>query len=247
MATDHEVSCFEIRTLPTASSANTVTGGDLRCPPMVPPGVVTHVGGGMMRDSALPISEVVWVGPECRGVYVGTPTVLRTDTNSTTENSNTSHETLFSAGTLLATHDFFGSTTYNDTVQCYKSLDGGMTWKYISNVTGIYWANIFMHNDGAVYMLGIAGDDTNKVSPPNKIPLKGGPVVIAKSSDLGHTWSLPTILLHGSFQTGSTPVVENNGLLFRSMEESSDFGVGAFVMWAEATSDLTLATSWTRY
>ena len=33
-------------------------------------GVRCEAGGGLIRDSALALTEAVWVGPEARGVYV---------------------------------------------------------------------------------------------------------------------------------------------------------------------------------
>ena len=54
------------------------------------------------------------------------------------------------------------------------------------------------------------------------------------------------VLLHGSFQTAPSPVITVNGTIFRSMEDSSVPGVGAFVMWAAAGSDLLQPGSWER-
>ena len=95
---------------------------------------------------------------------------------------------------------FFGATTYNDTKPVYASSDNGETWSFRSNVTGIYWANLFAQGS-AVYMLGTAGDDIHRLSPPQTKPMKGGPVVITKSTDSGHSWTAPSVLLHGSFQS----------------------------------------------
>ena len=141
---------------------------------------------------------------------------------------------------------FFGATTFNDTKPVYASSDNGESWSFRSNVTGIYWANLFAQGS-AVYMLGTAGDDIHRLSPPQTKPMKGGPVVITKSTDSGHSWTVPSVLLHGSFQTGPTPTISVNGTLFRTMEDSATTPYpGAFVMWAPATSDLTSAASWSR-
>ena len=177
-----------------------------------------------MVESSLGLSEVVYVGPECRGVFAGSPAIVKVAWNK-----NTSHT---SRSTLLSSHDFFGATTLNDTVQVLQSTDGGTHWRQLSNVTGMYWANLFLV-DSNVYMFGVAGDDIHKISPPNKVPLKGGPVVIAKSTDDGTTWSKPSILFPGSFQTAPTPVVESNGVIYRTMEESSSSskGTDALMLW----------------
>ena len=38
-----------------------------------------------------------------------------------------------------------------------------------------------------VYLLGTHGDDHHVISPPNTVPMKGGPVTISKSTDSGVT------------------------------------------------------------
>ena len=77
--------------------------------------------------------------------------------------------------------------------------------------------------------------------------MKGGPVVITKSADDGHTWTEPRVILQGSFQTGPTPTIAVNGTLYRTMEDSSTRGgCGAFIMFAPAASDLLDASSWSR-
>ena len=80
-----------------------------------------------------------------------------------------------------------------------------------------------------------------------EVPLKGGPVVIAKSTDSGTTWTTPAVLLRGSYQTAPTPVVESNSIVYRTMEESSvEGGTEALIIWARNDADLTKAASWQR-
>jgi hypothetical protein len=197
-------------------------------------------GRGKIRDSGLNLTEVLWVGPECHGVFAGSPSLVKVasaDKDTTT-------------ATWILSHDFFGATTFNDTVQVYRSVDEGLSWHYLSNVSGIYWANLFSVGNSAIYMVGTDGDDIHRTSPPNKTPLKGGPVVISKSTDGGSSWAAPVTILQGSFQTAPTPAVLINGRYYRAMEDSAvpadARGCGAFVMWADASSDLTLPASWSR-
>jgi hypothetical protein len=203
-----------------------------------PPALRVRYGGqgaGRLSGSALlsNLTEVMWVGPECLEVFAGSPSV---------------HKLPGDGGWLFA-HDFFGSSYrlrgMNNTVQVLHSADAGASWQYRSNVSGIYWAGLFAHN-GATYLMGTHGDDFRVVSPPNKVPMKGGPVTISKSTDLGKSFSKPSVILQGSFQTAPTPVVSVNGTLYRSMEDSSVGGVGALVMWADADADLLQASSWSR-
>ena len=166
------------------------------------------------------------------------------------------------SGGWLFSHDFFGSSYrlrgLNNTVQVLHSPDG-VEWSLRSNVTKIYWANLFAIPAGSgagdswgvatgevVYLMGTHGDDFKITSPPNTVPMKGGPVVISKSTDSGRSWTEPVVLLHGSFQTAPTPVINVNNTLFRSMEDSSVPGVGAFVMWAKADSNLLDPAAWSR-
>ena len=121
-----------------------------------------------MVESSLGLSELVYVGPECRGVFVGSPAIVELNTSSSTVLSTGAA----SGSVLVASHDFFGATidTYllNDTVQVLQSTDGGTHWSFLSNVSGMYWANLFVVDD-TLYMLGVAGDDIHKISPPNKV------------------------------------------------------------------------------
>ena len=204
-----------------------------RCPAFLgqPPPLEVRTGGGPMEDSGLPgLTEVMWVGPECLGVFAGSPAVLKLD----------------GSGGWLFAHDFFGASIrtrgINNTVQVFHSADNGETWSYRSNVTSIYWANLFSVN-GDIYLLGTHGDDFHIVSPPNTKPMKGGPVTISKSTDQGQSFGPPAVILQGSYQTGPCPVISVNGTLYRTMEDSS-VGVGALLMWADESADLLSPASW---
>ena len=90
-------------------------------------GIHCIAGRGAIRDSSLGLTEALWVGPEARGVYIGSPSVWRTD-----------------AGPVLATHDFFGGanqdSTLNSTVQVLIELSGrgdAGVWQHTGNVSGI--------------------------------------------------------------------------------------------------------------
>jgi len=195
--------------------------------------IVTGTGQDM-PFSSLPIKPILWVGPECLNVFTGSPAILRVGSE------------------WFFTHDFFGTTSFNRSKQLYVSRDEGRSWSLRATVSGMYWSNLFKGRNGSVYMHGVNGDDNHVITPPNTKALKGGPVVIAKSSDGGYTWTIPSVVLQGSFQTAPTPSIMVNGTIFRSMEESTvtkerhAVGVGAFIMWAPADADLLHASSWHR-
>eukprot|EP01047_Picozoa_sp_COSAG01_P006655 COSAG01_NODE_244_length_20489_cov_21.366748_4_plen_444_part_00 len=106
----------------TASKFKVATG-----PPCSSVGVTCSIGRGAIPDSALGLTEVVWVGPEKNGMYVGSPSIVQ-----------------FANGTVLASHDFFGPLgTLNATVQVLRDDTGlvtsGSRWVYAGNVSGMYW------------------------------------------------------------------------------------------------------------
>ena len=101
-----------------------IAGGPANC---ADAGVRCLAGRGVIEDSELELTEVVWVGPESRQVYVGSPTVWKT-----------------ANGSCIAAHDFFGKTTIADTVQVFADPTGHCAghssgWEYVGNVTGMYW------------------------------------------------------------------------------------------------------------
>src|SRR6056300_1399577 len=57
-------------------------------------GVTCQVGRGIIQDSALNLTEIVWVGPENKKVYVGSPAVVQVPNTDT----------------YLSSHDFFFNT-----------------------------------------------------------------------------------------------------------------------------------------
>lgn len=150
-----------------------------RCPSVQQQELRVRYGGGAFTDSGLlsALNEVMWVGPECLEVFAGSPSVHK----------------LPGSGGWLYSHDFFGSSYrlrgLNNTAQVLHSVDG-LDWSLRSNVSKMYWANLFSvpgkspaHAPADVYLMGTHGDDFKIVSAPNTVPMKGGPVVIAKSSD----------------------------------------------------------------
>jgi hypothetical protein len=169
-----------------------------------------------MSDSTLGLTEVVWVGPENRKVYVGSPSVWRT-----------------ANGSCLASHDYFGVTTISNTVQVFADHSGGpcegltSKWTYVGNVSGMYWANIFQQPHGggfftgeSIYLLGVdSGDHAISRS-----------ITITRSDDYGVTWTKPSKLFASSspncsYHTAPTPtLVADDGRLYRAFEVTTGAG-----------------------
>eukprot|EP00048_Salpingoeca_helianthica_P018573 m.242403 g.242403 ORF g.242403 m.242403 type:complete len:518 (-) comp25643_c0_seq1:24-1577(-) len=154
-----------------------------------------------LPDSGLKnVTEVVWSGPEDRGVYLGSPSLVRCP--QTTQ-------------TWLASHDLFGRGVPSGPKKSaftYRSTDNGKTWTAAGTVTPMYWSSLFVReSDPRVYLLGTTNDG---IPGPTQI-------VIGASSDCGATWQ--TAVLSNSTQsysTGPTPVLVHAGRLWRAFEHN---------------------------
>lgn len=219
-----------------ASAASTTFADG--CQREIAPGLFEKCESGFLEDSTLGVTEVTWLGPEAKGIFMGSPSITKSP-----------------KGSLIATHDYFGNTRtpHGDqqgyTTSVYQSTNDGKTWHFQGKVQPMYWGVVFVHK-GQLYMLGVDGDHL----PPSNYPN----VVISTSSDEGATWSKPSIIVRGSaerpYHCAPTPVVEFNGTLFRGMETFAPAyppgpgilpGYRAGVVYADANSDLLKESSWT--
>ena len=175
--------------------------------------------------SRQPPGVIVDYSRHSSGIYLGSPSIVIID-----------------EGVYLAKCEETGhrsTRAESGKTRIYKSIDAGRTWSKISTVDGLYWANIFRHNN-AVYMIG-----TDKVY---------GNAVIVKSVDKGITWSKPNdrktgLLFDGMYHTAAVPIVIHDGRIWRSMEKvlpGVRWGANfqTFVMSAPVDSDLLNCESW---
>lgn len=182
------------------------------------PRLEERVGGGFVHDSILNLTRAAWLGPECLGVFVGSPSIIN-----------------LGSGGLVASHDYFGATSFNATVRILHSGDGGVSWTERGTALGQYWASLFMRpNDAALYLLGNSGDDYATTRD----------VVLSRSADGGRTWSAGRVLFSGLYATAPTPTILAGGRLYRAME-GPDSKYKAMVLWAEADApDLAAPSAW---
>ncbi len=172
---------------------------------------------------------VVAHSPQASGIYIGSAGIV-----------------VLPDGSYLAKHDEFGPKSTEKTsavTHVYRSTDRGRSWQHLARVDGLFWANIFHHQD-AVYMMGTSAGHTR------------GHCVIRRSTDGGRTWTkakdentgrlFPNI----SYHTAPMPVVIHNGRIWRTMEDEQGgdrwgHSFRAFMMSAPVDADLLVASNWT--
>ena len=164
--------------------------------------------------------------PANGGKYVGSPSIC-----------------ILPNGDYVASHDEFGpaSNEWRSAVtRIFHSSDKGVSWKEISVINGLFWSNLFVHNN-ALYNIG-----TNK---------HHGNLVIRRSTDGGKTWTNPYngkngLLLEGEYHTSSMPMMIHNGRIWRAVEyataPTTDWGkrYSAMVISAPVNADLLDAKNW---
>ncbi|WP_113663321.1 T9SS type A sorting domain-containing protein [Pedobacter nanyangensis] len=172
------------------------------------------------------------------GMYLGSPSLLK-----------------LANGNIIASNDYFGPNRPSDSqgrsnyTSIYKSTDNGLSWSLLTNISGMYWANLFEHK-GNVYLLGVTAATAS--------------IAIRKSTDGGLTWTAPTSATTGLlFNEGTsgaapryhgapTPVLKANGRLYRAFENIEDTslsgyrGYRAFAISIDEDDDLMDASKWTK-
>ncbi len=182
-----------------------------------------------------PLEHVVHFSPACTGIYLGSPSIVRTPN-----------------GDLLVSMDMFGpgaprseGTKQYNTALIFRSCDDGDTWRYVTCVQNTFWASLFVHR-GKVYYLGCSE--------------AYGSIVIRRSDDNGTTWTEPDDEHSGllfkagpgntgpNFHCAPMPVVEHEGRLYRAFENCTPrewpSGFRSLVISAEADIDLLKSSSW---
>lgn len=165
--------------------------------------------------------------PQSSGLYIGSPSLV-----------------VLTNGDYLASHDLFGPNSREHecpTVRLFRSPDRGATWQPVTELSCLFWQNLFVHR-GAVYLMG-----TDK---------HHGRIVIRRSTDGGRTWTKPRdarsglLTSRGEYHTAPVPVVEHRGRLWRAFEDASNgtqWGerYSAGMLSVPVDADLLVATNWT--
>lgn len=162
------------------------------------------------------------------GKYIGSPSIC-----------------ILPDGTYIASHDEFGPKSKefaSAQTRIFSSNDKGKTWQQIANIDGQFWSNLFVQN-GALYIMG-----TNK---------HHGNFIIRKSTDNGHTWTIPYskttgLLIEGEYHNAPVPVLIHNGRIWRALEyataPTTRWGkrYSAMMISAPVNTDLLNADNWRR-
>lgn len=217
-------------------------------------GIVCRAGRGLIRDSDLGLTEALWVGPESKGIYIGSPSIWKT-----------------AAGPVVASHDFFGRSTLNATTQVLldksgRGSGGASRWVHAGNCSNMYWSSLFAHphpqRQHELYLLGVSGASGNGGGAAGdrvggKPPTSRRDIVISRSTNMGHSW-LPPVTLFAASSTASsyhcapTPVlVASDGRLHRAFEATvpgGRHGLAALMISTaapvSASTDLLHPNSW---
>lgn len=166
---------------------------------------------------------VICYSPAKSKEYIGSPSIVRLDN-----------------GHYVASHDYFGPGSGYNKTHIHISNDRGKTWQLLSTLEGQFWSSLFTLQD-RLYILGTSREN--------------GYVVIRRSIDGGRSWTKPVdeysglLFSDGEYHCAPVPVVLYNGRIWRAMEDRNPpekWGVNfrAFVMSANANSDLLQAASW---
>ena len=146
--------------------------------------------------------------------------------------------TILPKGNYVASHDYFGGGTGEDSTAVFISEDKGKSWKRIAGLHGQYWSTLFVY-EGHLYILGDSREYGN--------------IVIRRSDDGGHSWTTPAdenngLLRKGNFHCGPVPVVFHDGRIWRAMEKVTGtnwpLNFHAMIISAPDSVDLLKAQNW---
>lgn len=141
-------------------------------------------------------------------------------------------------GSLLCTMDLFQMNKPMNLTLLFRSRDDGQTWHYVSDIYPCLWPKLFVHRN-EVYLLSVA--------------TQSGDLLIGKSTDMGETFSMPTVLLRGSIpghpglHKANQNVMHANGRIWATLEWGcwiNNFGFSVMVMSCDENADLLCAENW---
>lgn len=142
-------------------------------------------------------------------------------------------------GTLLASMDVFANEAPQNLSLIFRSDDNGESWHYVSELMPCFWGKLFLHK-GDLYMLACSTEY--------------GDLLIGKSTDMGKTFTTPTVLMRGAgsnrgngFHKNPQNVMYYNGRIYETIEWGrwgGEFLHAAMVISCDENADLLQAENW---
>ena len=142
-------------------------------------------------------------------------------------------------GALLASMDVFAGGAPQNLTLLFRSDDGGVNWRYVTDLFPCYWATLFMHR-GRLYIQACSTEY--------------GDILIGESRDEGRTWSKPVRLFVGSssnraagWQRTPMPILHHAGRLWVSVDYGAWAEGGHYVgaLSIDEDADLLVSENWT--
>lgn len=141
-------------------------------------------------------------------------------------------------GALLTAMDVYeGRASSSKLTLIFKSVDEGVTWRYVTDIYPSFWPKLFMHR-GSLYLFSVSQ--------------KYCDLLIGRSDDEGESWTAPTHIISGcgpaemGLHKGPQPVIEYKGRLYTAI----DYGGWSFqghangLLSIDADADLLNAANW---
>ncbi|MDO5580293.1 MAG: FG-GAP-like repeat-containing protein [Planctomycetia bacterium] len=158
---------------------------------------------------------------------------------------------ILSDGTIVASHDWFGSKSGRQRTTFFQSKDHGKTWKRAGEALWQSSSTLFRINDDTLYLIGYGHP---------KIPNLNcaGCIVIRKSTDGGKTWTTPNdeksglLFFDKEYYSDPVPVLIHNGRVWWQVDVCSEKKGKRWPSWfhmavisAPIDSDLLDKSNWT--
>lgn len=141
-------------------------------------------------------------------------------------------------GALVVSMDVYASKAPQNLSVVCRSEDGGVTWRYLTDLFPCFWGKLFVHRDG-LYMLAMSTEY--------------GDLLIGRSDDGGHSFTAPVVLFRGSctwaekgLHKAPMPVTLHAGRLWTAIDYGawSTGGHASCLLSCDENADLTVAENW---
>ncbi len=158
---------------------------------------------------------------------------------------------LLSDGTLVASHDWFGTGSGGQHTTVFESKDKGKSWQQTSEFPQQNSSTLFRINNDTLYMIGYCCPAIKGKS--------GHCIAIRRSNDGGKTWTVPLdeksglLFSDDSYYSDPVPILVHQGRIWWQVDVEADSKGKPWPSWfkmavisAPIDCDLLDASNWTR-